>query len=141
MKITLSWTLPGTNQPASFVLADSPAAIPLANLRLNAARSIQEAQLFRATARQFFDRGNRACVITFDTTRAFPDQVSAESFLLMHETQFPGQFNVTFQAGPGTGVTVSRCLKNAVVQSVSSSLTGCTTRHSYRISGGVITTS
>lgn len=140
MKITLNWTVSGSNQPASFVLADSPAAVPLTNLRINATRAIQEAQWFRATARQFFDRGNRASIITFDTTRSFPDQVSAESFLLMHETQFPGQFNVTFQAGPGSGISVSRYLKNAVVQSVASSMTGCTTRHSYRISGGVMST-
>ena len=78
------------------------------------ARDTGKAHFFRADAREFYDRGNRKTEVTFDTTRAFTDQVSAESFLLMHETQFPGQFNVTFQAGrSGGGPTASRYLANA----------------------------
>jgi hypothetical protein len=141
MKITLTWTPSGSSQPTSFVLADSPANIPLTNFKINGSRNIQEAQFFRATARSFYDRGNRKTEITFDTTRLFTNQVSAESFILMHETQFPGQFLVTFTAGvSGAGSTASRYLKNAVVESVASSLTGCTTKHSYRITGGVMAT-
>ena len=141
MKITLTWIPSGAAQPTSFVLADSPATIPLTNFKVNGSRTIQEAQFFRATARSFYDRGNRKTEITFDTTRQFADQVSAESFILMHETQFPGQFLVTFMAGVSGGpATASRYLKNAVVQSVASSLIGCTTKHSYRITGGVMST-
>ena len=123
------------------MLADSPAAIPLANFRINGSRNIQEAQFFRATARQFYDRGNRRTEITFDTTRLFADQVSAESFILLHETQFPGTFLAAFQAGvSGGAATATRYMKNAVVEAVASSISGCTTRHSYKISGGVMST-
>jgi hypothetical protein len=141
MKITLTWTPSGASQPTSFVLADSPANIPLTNFKVNGSRNLQEAQFFRATARQYYDRGNRRTEISFDTTRLFPDQVSAESFILLHETQFPGQFLATFTAGVSGGpATASRYLKNAVVESVASALTGCTTKHSYRLTGGVMTT-
>jgi len=142
MKITLTWTPAGATQPTSFVLADSPAAIPLTNFRINGSRLLQETTLFRATGRTFYDRGNRKTEITFDTTRSWPDQTTAESFILLHETQFPGRFLATFMAGrSGAGATANRYLKNAVVESVGSSLTGCTTRHSYRIAGGVMQTS
>ncbi len=140
MKITLTWTPAGTTQPTSFILAYSPAAIPLTNFRINGARHLQDAQFFRAASRQFYDRGNRKAEITFNTSRQFADQVTAESFILLHETQFPGQFLATFTAGrTGGGSTASRYLKNAVVESVASSLKGCTTFHSYRLTGGVMT--
>jgi hypothetical protein len=139
MKITLTWTPGGSGQPTSFVLADSPAAIPMKNFRINGSRNIQEAQFFRATARVFYDRGNRKTEVTFETSREFTDRVSAESFILLHATQFPGVFLAAFQAGiSGAGATASRYLKNAAVESVSSSLIGCTTMHSYRITGGVM---
>ena len=142
MKITLTWIPSGASQPTSFVLADSPAPIPMTNFRINGARNIQEAQFFRGTTRAFYDRGNRKTEISFETTRQFADQVSAESFILLHETQFPGQFLATFMAGrSGGGTTASRYLKNAAVEAVSSSVIGCTTRHSYRITGGVMSTS
>lgn len=142
MKITLTWVTTGSSQPTNFVLADSPAAIPMTNFRINGTRNIQEAQFFRANARQYYDRGNRKTEVSFDTTRLFADQVSAESFILLHETQFPGQFNVAFVAGvTGGPATASRYLKNAVVESVGSATSGCTTKHSYRISGGVMSTS
>jgi hypothetical protein len=142
MKITLTWTPSGSSLPTSFVLADSPANIPLTNFKINGSRAIQEAQFFRATTRSFYDRGNRKTEITFDTTRLFTSQVAAETFILMHETQFPGQFNVAFMAGiSGGSSTASRYLQNAIVESVASSLTGCTTRHTYKISGGVMSLS
>lgn len=113
----------------------------MTNFRINGSRLIQEATFFRATSRAFYDRGNRKTEITFDTTRQFNDQVSAESFILLHETQFPGQFLATFIAGrSGAGATASRFIKNAVVESVSSALIGCTTKHGYRITGGVMAT-
>jgi hypothetical protein len=130
MKITLG----------NFALADSPDPVPMQNFRINGSRNIQEAQFFRAIARSFYDRGNRKTEVTFETSRVFNSQLDAESFILMHETQFPGQGLVTFVAGASGKGTASRYLKNAVVESVSSSLTGCTTRHSYRITGGVMTT-
>lgn len=114
----------------------------MTNFRINGSRNIQEAQFFRAVARQFYDRGNRKTEISFDTTRQFTDQVTAESFILMHETQFPGVFLAAFVAGrSGGGSTASRYLKNAAVESVASSLMGCTTHHSYRICGGIMATS
>lgn len=122
----------------SFVLADSPANIPLTNLRINGDRVIQEEALFGAAAKAFFDRGNRRTVVTFDTTRRFDTQLDAETFLLMHETQFPGQGLVTFQSG-STGQKFYRAyLVNAVVNRVGSGISGCTTRHSYRITGGAM---
>ena len=138
MKITILSSAPGS-QP--FTLADSPDPVPMVNFRMNGSRNIQEAQFFRATTRQFYDRGNRKTEITFDTSRVFNSQVDAESFILMHETQFPGQGLVTFLAGVSGKQTASRYLKNAVGESVASSLSGCTTRHSYRITGGIMSTS
>src|ERR1700742_4417504 len=109
MKIILTWTPEGAVQPTGFVLADSPTPVPMTNFRINGSRTIQEAQFFRATERSFYDRGNRRTEITFETTRQFVDQVSAESFILLHETQFPGQFLATFMAGrTGGGSTASR---------------------------------
>jgi hypothetical protein len=123
------------------VLADSPATVPLSNFRINGSRNLQEAQFFRGDAREFYDRGNRKTEVTFETARLFADQVTAESFVLLHETQFPGQFLVTFVAGvSGGAATASRYLQNAVVESVGSAISGCTTRHSYRITGGVMST-
>lgn len=142
MKITLTWTPPGSSLTTNFVLADSPANIPLKNFRINESDNIQEAQFFRAAAREFYDRGNSKTEITFDTTRQFADQVTAESFILLHATTFPSQGLVTFMAGvSGGGSTASRYLVSAAIESVASSLTGCTTKHSYRISGGVMSTS
>ena len=126
----------------NFTIADSPDPIPLTNFRINGSRNVQEAQFFCATARSCYDRGNRKTEITFDTTRSFATQVLAESFILMHETQFtPAQGLVIFTAGRAGAATASRYLANAVVESVSSSLMGCTTRHSYRITGGIMTIS
>src|SRR5882757_3192902 len=83
MKITILSSAPGS-QP--FTLADSPDPVPMVNFRMNGSRNVQEAQFFRATARSFYDRGNRKTEVTFDVTRVFADQVTAESFILMHET-------------------------------------------------------
>ena len=136
MKITILSALAGS-QP--FTLADTPDPVPMVNFRINGSRNIQEAQFFRAIARQFYDRGNRKTEVTFDTSRSFNDQVTAESFILMHETTFPSQGLVTFLAGVSGKQTASRFLKNAAVEAVSSSLKGCTTFHSYRITGGIMT--
>ena len=95
--------------------------------------------MFRATGKTFYDRGNRKTEITFETTRLQASQQAAEQFVLDHETMFPGQFLVTFNSGAGSTAT-RRFLKNAVVESVSSKTKGCTTYHSYRIAGGVMST-
>ena len=123
----------------TFVLADSPDPIPMSNLKINGDRVIQEEALVGAVAKVFFDRGNRKTTVTFETTRLFASQLAAETFLLTHETQFPGQGLVTFFSGVLGQQTYTSYLVNAVVNSVGSSLTGCTTRHSYHISGGAMT--
>jgi hypothetical protein len=128
MKITLN----------NFVLADSPDPVPMTNLRINGARLVQEAAFLRAVARGQFDRGNRRTEIMFETTRLFKSQLEAETFLLEHETNVPGSGLLVFVAGQKGKSTATRYLKNAVVESVSSAMTGCTTRHSYRIVGGVM---
>ncbi|MDB6064946.1 MAG: hypothetical protein JWR26_1154 [Pedosphaera sp.] len=138
MKITLTYPVAG-GPNGTFVLVDSPANIQYTNFRINGSRNIQEAQFFRATARQFMDRGNRKTEVTFDATRLFANQVAAESFIFMHETMFPGQFLAAFTAGvAGAGATATKYLKNATVEAVSSSLMGCTGKFSYRITGGVM---
>src|SRR6185312_3821840 len=107
MKVTLTWTTSGA-LGASFVLADSPSPVPMVNFRIDGSRNVQEAQFFRANAREFYDRGNRKTEVTFETTRVFGSQLEAESFILMHETQFPGQGLVTFVAGASGRATASR---------------------------------
>jgi hypothetical protein len=142
MKITLTWTPPGASVASNFVLADSPAVVPITNFRINGGRILQQAQFFRADAAKYYDRGNRHTTVSFETTRQFPDATGAETFVLMHETQFPGQFLVIFTAGRGgSSANSSRYLANAVVESVSTAIIGCTTRHSYRITGGTMSTS
>lgn len=135
MKIIIT---PTVGQP--FTLADSPDPVPMTNFRINGSRNVQEAQFFRAAERECFDRGNARTEVSFDTTRVFNTQLDAESFVLMHQTQFPAQGLVTFIAGVQGRGTASRYLKNAVVETVSSAVMGCTTRHSYRIAGGTMTT-
>jgi hypothetical protein len=147
VKITLTWPVNGA-QNGTFVLVDSPAAVPYTNFHIHGSRLIQEAQFFRGKARRFFDRGNAKTEITVDTTRQFANQVAVESFVLMHATQFPvlnsatgGPFLVTIVAGvSGAGSTITRYLKNAAVEMVSSSLYGCTGKFSYRLTGGAMTT-
>lgn len=127
----------GTGSGA-FQLAASPDPIPMVNLRINGDRLIQEEALYGAAAKAFFDRGNHKTLVTFDVTRLQPSQLAAESFLLLHETMFPATGLVTFFSGIVGQLNFTSYLVNAAVQSVASSISGCTTRHSYRILGGVM---
>ncbi len=114
----------------------------MTNLRIACAGNVQTAQFFRSAAAQFYDRGNQKTEITFDTTQLWPNQLAAESYLLMLRTMFPATGLVTFIAGVKGTQTASRYLRNAVVQNLQSSMLGaCTTKHSFRISGGVMATS
>ena len=136
----MTWT-PSGGAPTSFTLADSPGVVPYTGLTINGSRSIQTDPVVRGQSPVFSDRRNRQTEVTFNTTRLFADVPTAEAFLLTHETMFPdGQrFLVTFLSGNGT-TAGAKYLKNAVVQSVQSGVSGATTRHSYRIVGGVMTT-
>ncbi len=126
----------------TFTLADSPDPVPMTNLRIACAGNIQTAQFFRAAAAQFYDRGNQKTEISFDTTQLWPNQLAAENYLLMLRTMFPATGLVTFIAGVKGTQTASRYLRNAVVQNLQSSMLGaCTTRHTFRISGGIMQTS
>jgi len=137
----MTWSATGTSAATSFTLVDSPGIVPYTNLSISASRSIQRDNVVRARQPVFSDRRNRSTEVTFNTTRLFADPPTAEAFLMMHETMFPdGQrFLVTFQSGNGVAVA-SKYLANAVVQSIQSTISGATTRHSYRITGGVFTT-
>lgn len=120
----------------------------MTNFRINGSRNIQEAQFFRAQARSFYDRGNRKTEVSFDVTRLFASQPLAEAFMLMHETQFPsmtqpvGMFLATFVAGiSGQPGAATRYLQLAACPQITSAMLGaCTTRHSYQLIGGVMTT-
>ena len=140
MKIVITWTPPGATLATSFTLADTPDPIPMRTFRVNNSDNIQEAQFFRAAAASYYDRGNQRTEITFETSRLFADQVSAESFILTHRNSFPNQGLVSFVAGASGGQQATRYLKNGTVQTVSSQLQGCTTHHSYRITGGIMQT-
>ena len=59
----------------------------------------------------------------------------------MLRTMFPTRGLVTFVAGIKGQQTASRYLVNATVQNVQSALTGWTTKHSFRITGGMMQTS
>src|SRR5581483_10161533 len=98
----------------TFVLADSPDPVPMTNLKINGDRVIQEEALVGAVAKVFFDRGNRKTTVTFDTTRLFNSQLDAETFLLMHETQFPGQGLVSLFSGAIGQKNYTAYLANAV---------------------------
>jgi|GEM_PF-4862974 len=137
MTITLFWIPAGALRPKSFVLADSPANIPMNRFRLTGNRMTQAVRFFRGNTVSMKDRGNRKATVTFETSRLFGSSLEAESFLLMHETQFPGLFLARFTSGTGSA-TVSFYLANAVLESMSSQITGCTTRHSYKITGGAM---
>jgi hypothetical protein len=125
----------------NFILADSPDPIPMTNLRIAGSGNVQPAQFFRAVAMQFYDRGNQKTEITFDTSQLWPNQLAAELYLLELRQKFPVTGLVTFIAGRKGTQTASRYLLNATVQNVQSSMMGaCTTKHSFKISGGIMQT-
>ena len=130
MKIVFNASTPVT-------LADSPANVPMTNFRLNGEAVLQEVQLFRAPGLSFQDRGNRRTEISFEVSRLLGSQQAAEEFLLLHDVALQGNADVVITEADGTTV---RYLRSAVVKSQSSQM-GCTVRTSYRISGGLLTTS
>lgn len=125
----------------NFTLADSPDPVPMTNFRITGSGNIQEAQFFRAAARSFYDRGNQKTEITFDTSQVWTSQLAAENYVLLLRTMFPTQGLVTFIAGTKGQQTASRYLLNATVQNVQSSVLGFTSKHSFRVTGGVMKTS
>ncbi len=124
------------NAATPVTLADSPANVPMTNLRLNGEAVTQEVPLFRAPAVAILDRGNRRTEITFAVTRGFGTPQLAEDFLLQHDVALQGNADILITEADGTTL---RYLRNATAKSQSSQL-GCTIKTSYRLTGGLITT-
>lgn len=120
----------------SITLADSPATIPMTNLRVNGTNIVQEIALYAATAEAVADRGNEKTEVSFDTTRLFSSAAAAEDFILKHKANLRG--NATLKFTESDGSTIMNLL-NAAVVSVQSAISGFTTKHSYRITGPAIT--
>lgn len=135
----------------NIIIVDSPDKIPYTNFRVNGTRQIQEARFFRSASPRFYDRGNVVNEISFDTTQQWPDQASAEVFLLNLYAQFPplnpspaapgsGPFLVTIIGGSG-GATQKRLMRNAAIEAVNAQIMGQTTKQTYRIRGGAFSIS
>lgn len=124
------------NAATPVTLADSPANVPMTNLRLNGEAIAQEVPLFRAPAVSYLDRGHRRTEITFAVTRGFSTPQLAEDFLLQHDVALQGNADILIIEADGTTL---RYLRNAIVRSQSSAV-GCTIKTSYRLQGGLLTT-
>ncbi len=115
--------------------------VGVTRLRFRVDRKIQVAEIFRAAEVLTFDRGNRKTTVTFEVSQTFPDQESADSFVLEQETNLPSTGVVTFTAFKPNGQKVVRYLANGKIQSHELvEQIGATTRYQYTIVGGDIQT-
>jgi len=86
-----------------------------------------------------YDRGNRKSTVTFEVCQTFPDQESADVFVLTQEDNIPSSGIVTFTAIKPNGQKVVRYLaagkitSHELVEQI-----GVTTRYQYTIVGGAI---
>lgn len=146
MKIIFSWIPPGATNPSRFI-ACTTAEIAGASLltngltdyAVNGESIIKEAKFFRALQEKFYDRGNEKTVVTFTVSWGWPDIVAAETWLNLYNTKFPRIASVQFQSST-SGKSASTYLVNAAIHPASSKLKGCTTYHTHRIEGGIMTT-
>jgi hypothetical protein len=144
VKITFIWTPSGSVNVTRFTVCDTfnvtaPAVTTagLVNYQVNGEQMVQEAKFFRAIARQFYARGNEKTVVTFEVSWGFPDIVTAEAWLNFYNTKYPRQCLVQFTSSYA-GKSANAYLQNAITHPAQSRLKGCTTYHTHRVEGGIM---
>lgn len=140
MKITLTYTPTGGTQPTNAVLCDSPAKNNITGYSVNGEQLFQEATFFRALARQFYARGNEKTTVSFELSFVWPDIVTARMFVNFYNTTFPRIATAAFMESNGANSKTSY-LKNAAIYPATSKVQGCTTFHTHRIEGGIMSNS
>lgn len=109
-------------------------------LRFRVDRKLQAQEIFRAAAITVFPRGNTKTTVTFEVSRTFPDQKTADLYALQHETLVPATGLITFTSVATNGQKTVRYLNPGYVLSHELiSMIGITTRHQYQIIGGAVT--
>jgi hypothetical protein len=125
----------------TYALCDGTRAggVGVTRLRFRVERDIQVQPIFRASQVETFDRGNRKTTVTFEVCQTFPDQETADIFVLTQEDNIPATGIVTFTATKANGQNVVRylaagkILSHELVEQI-----GVTTRYQYTIVGGEI---
>ncbi len=107
-------------------------------LTINGQRAIQQGNPLYAESITLYDQKRKTTVISFSVEREHPTIQDAELFILEHETEVPHRGLVTLMAFIGSGRTVERFLKNAVVEQMNGNQRGVRTTHTYTIRGGKI---
>ena len=125
----------------TYALCDGTRAggVGVTRLRFRVDRKIQVQEVFRASEVVTFDRGNRKTTVSFEVIQTFPDQESADVFVLTQEDNIPATGVVTFSATRPNGQKVVRYLaggkleRHELIEQI-----GITTRYQYTIVGGTI---
>lgn len=107
----------------------------VANFKITSTRQVQVDPLIRADFARIRDRQNRTTTVTFEVNRLFDTVADAENFVLIHGDRVPTSGLVAFESEDGT---ITRWMEAAVIQTVDSSFSGVSTKHSYQMTGGEI---
>lgn len=122
-----------------FVLCDVGQLAP-DTLRINGRRVTQTAQRIRAAAAAVWNRLNTVTTISFSVVREHQDVLTAESFLIQHEVEIPQSGVVSFKCYNIGGSESVFYLDCGGLETTEASYIGCSTQHTYTLTGGRITT-
>lgn len=111
----------------------------MTRLRFLVERAIQVQDIFRAEEIATYDRGNRRTTVIFEVLQTFPDQETADVFVLTQEDNIPSSGIVSFTATKPNGQKVVRYLPGGKLESHELlEQIGVTTRYQYVIVGGIM---
>ncbi len=114
--------------------------VGVSRLRFRVERTLQIAEVFRASKVEIFPRGNTKTTVTFEVARTFHDQATADLYALQHETLVPQTGVIMFTSFATNGRRTVRYLNPGYVLSHELiSMIGITTRHQYQIVGPAVT--
>lgn len=106
-------------------------------IRVNGQQITQEVEFFRAVARQFYARKNRASVVSFSVTRTHSSLREAEAFILTHYASLPDSGDVYFYCGTDSDQQIVT-LPGAVLDAAEDgAILGTSSRFTYNIRGGL----
>jgi hypothetical protein len=115
-------------------LAGDPQKSQASNLSVNGVRLEQLVEKIRADFIGLLDRKNVRHTITWEVTRIHANMQTSEAFVLDHPGAVMGPDTFTFEFSTGSRVTTG------FLNAVTCKQTGLTTRHSYTLICGAITT-
>lgn len=109
-------------------------------LRVTSKRLVQQAAFLRASEMKTFDRGNHQTCVRFELVRRHASQEVASEYSLLHASQLEGcRGTARFVHEHPSGETTIT-LHHASISRVDSEVKGLTTRHSYELVGGKLST-